>query len=460
MENEDLLPYLSQVVATVVNGVTILEGQLTNSHATVAAEYAFKANHLSCLPSDKKAAAATSAADEKAVVAAASSAPLPIVLREEPWARVIINDQTRTHMEGRQISVHERVLSFINDKGKPTKLSSWAEVAIDPLPTHRFLLAPGQTINVKMEFHDGLVVNVRSRVAQSDSKGYQIVQALSVKNPLPFNLEQLADLKVSFQNRDSAPSRRGGVAPAMAASMGAMSSLPPMSDGSMADEAQSALADISSLTSLGPISADTVKKLSGKNGLPGQGCTVTFPEKAAVPVKIQNVYEDIQLDYNNKPTFTTVFEMVKGGSDILLPSMVDLIDAKTGSPVAQVAIPLRKNDAPFEVTVGHRSVVSVTKISIEKVKPFDQQQKSTKAAAKAAKPGKDEKDHTETHAAAAAAVDDVPYPRYSITLKSHTNEKLQIRIRGYQLGPQVDNCTLAPNEERDFIFHLHSTDRD
>jgi hypothetical protein len=308
---------------------------------------------------------------------------------------------------GKRVNITGKTARLELKDGQVLHLTDFQKAMTAPFATHQFLLQSGQQARVKLTFEQRLELNVKSRVIARTNEGYTVAQSFTVMNHFPFGLRKLKDLKVSFQE-NQCTRRPRNVHAAAAENFGMAAAACAMPTRMEIDQS---VTDAASPVSVGPV-----------ENLPA-GESLTFPLSAPVDIKVTEIYEKLHLDWNNKARDSEImWEMTRIGKETLYPSFVDLPDEK-GAITCTVPVPLRDNanNTPFEVSLGRRSIITVKGVTIEKPP-------QTVIVANAEEKAKGEK------------VVQIPPQKgtWSVTLKSHSDKKLRLRISGSNVGSKID----------------------
>lgn len=205
-----------------------------------------------------------------------------------------------------------------------------------PYPTHNVTVDGKKQVKVTLIFKDGLSCKVLSQVVSStESKNrdvtYIIQQRLQITNNLPFEVADLKDLQVSFQE----PRRSYYDREALMASAPRAAAAQSMS--------KDIVEEVAAPVSLGPVAV-----------IPKQSI-VTFSSFKLVTVDVKQVYTDIAL--GGSQASTTLALSPRDGT--LLPSIV-YINNDLGVPIVSFSVQLQRQGSTFETSMGSNTNVDIT----------------------------------------------------------------------------------------------------
>lgn len=183
-------------------------------------------------------------------------------------------------------------------------------------------------VQINVIFNRGLVASVSSVVVSSTGSTYVIEQYVKIVNKLPYNLTNIKDLQISFQ--DTGVRHRRSLTTAMAEVESKLTTPKEVEESS----------NIISLGSVPVMERDT---------------TTTFPPSKGIVITVKERYTTVNLD---SPSLVTTEVVMVNGDTTLLPSRV-YFNNENGIPMMSFEVSTQSPRSIFEVNMGSNTNVTV-----------------------------------------------------------------------------------------------------
>jgi len=302
---------------------------------------------------------------------------------------------------GRLRSVDRDIVTIVLQDGVVYS-TKYKDMSTQPFATHVFSTDHEQDIQLKILYKDGVSYKVISRVVSSSTDSYVIQQSVDLSNQLPFDLNDLQDLLISFQGNTHKTSSRTLPASAMYE----------MKSQSLSAPVDELMENVSKpinhfpLESAGLVVISPVGKISK---LPAFTCiNLVLPKP--VTLKVLRDFIDIEIQ-SYMCTSTLELSPLDG---TLYPANITVDDQITGAPKAHIKVPLQVVGGSFETSLGTVTTVTVKSWKVDQ-DPLD-----------------------------------VKDQKYTVGLKSNSTRTENIRISGWILKGRTDVYQLVPGATSTF----------